>query len=155
MLNNGKLKLSIFVLLAFVAGMVFTAQASKTNNEIDKLSFKSVITENKGEVAGVFATSPRVSFVINNGQKTVELGFEVTEPVTVLSLLEKGAKDHDLSYTVKKYDFGTLLEELNGFVNATDGKYWIYSVNGLEATVGVDAYKVSGGDRVEFKFAKM
>jgi hypothetical protein len=155
MLNNGKLKLSIFVLLAFVAGMVFITQADKTNNEIDKLSFKSVVVENRGEVAGVFATSPLVNFAINNGQKTVELGFEVTEPVTVLSLLEKGSQDRDLSYTVKKYDFGTLLEELNGFVNGTDGKYWTYSVNGKEATVGVDAFKVSGGESVEFKYSPM
>lgn len=155
MLKNGKLKLSVFVLLAFVAGMVFITQASKTNNEIDKLSFKSVVIENKGEVAGVFTVSPLVNFAINNGQKIAELGFEVTEPVTVLSLLEKGTLDHDLSFTVKKYDFGTLLEELNGFVNGTDGKYWTYSVNGKEATVGVDAFTVRGGEKVEFKFSKM
>ena len=155
MLKNGKLKLSIFVLFAFILGMVFNAQANKANNEIDKLSFKSVVIEKKGEVAGVFTTSSLVNFVINNGQKTEELGFEVTEPMTVLSLLEKGMKENDLSYAVKKYDFGTLLEELNGFVNGTDGKFWTYSVNGKEATVGVDAYTVRGGETVEFKFAKM
>ncbi|MFH1366398.1 MAG: DUF4430 domain-containing protein [Patescibacteria group bacterium] len=155
MLNNGKLKLSIFVLFSFVIGMVFIVQVNKTNDEIDKLAFKPVVIQNSGEVAGVFTVSPLVDFVINNGQDTQQIGFEVTEPVTILSLLEKGSQDHDLSYSAKEYDFGTLLEELNGYVNGTDGKYWTYSVNGKEAMVGVDAYQVSGGDTVEFKFAKM
>ncbi|MFA5070733.1 MAG: DUF4430 domain-containing protein [Patescibacteria group bacterium] len=155
MLKNGKLKLSIFVLLAFVLGVVFNAQANKTNNEIDKLSFKPVVAVNRGEVAGVFTVSPLVNFVINNGQKTEELSFEVTGPVTVLSLLEKGAQNKDLSYTIKAYDFGTLLEELNGYKNGTDGQYWTYTVNDQEANVGIDAYQVRGGDKVEFKFSKM
>ena len=152
MLKNGKLKLSIFVLLAFVLSVVFSAQASKTGREIDQLTFKPLV-QPKGEVAGVFTTT-LVSLVINNGQTTKELGLELTQPATVLSLLEKAQKNQDLSFAVKKYDFGTLLEELNGIKNGDNGKNWMYYVNDKAATVGVESLMVKGGDKVEFRFEK-
>lgn len=92
---------------------------------------------------------------------TVSRTFQVTEKVgedsvatpsakkgdTALSLLENSHK-----IVVKKYSFGSLVESIDGVINGTDKKYWIYYVNGKTAEVGADQYKLQQGDVVEWKF---
>lgn len=154
MLNNGKLKLSIFVLVAFVLGMVFFAQASQTNKQIDQLSFKSMLVAEKGEVAGATTiTSPIVTIKISSDQ-TQDLSFVVSGGESVLDLLQKAKESGKITFVAKSYDFGTLIEELNGLKNSDNGKNWMYYLNDQAATVGVESLKVTGGDKVEFKFEK-
>jgi len=153
MLKNGKLKLSIFVLVAFVVGMVFFAQASQTNKQIDQLSFKSALVAEKGEVAGATITSPIVTIKISSDQMQ-DLSFIVSGGESVLDLLQKAQAGGKITFVAKQYGFGTLIEELNGLKNSDSGKNWMYYLNDQGATVGVESLIVKGGDKVEFKFEK-
>lgn len=52
----------------------------------------------------------------------------------------------------KDYDFGTLVESIDGVKNGTDNKYWILYVNGKQATVGAGAYTIQKYDNIEWRF---
>jgi hypothetical protein len=52
----------------------------------------------------------------------------------------------------KDYDFGTLVESIDGVKNGTDNKYWILYINGKQATVGAGAYTIQKNDAIEWRF---
>lgn len=52
----------------------------------------------------------------------------------------------------KDYDFGTLVEAIDGVKNGNGNKYWILYVNGKQATVGAGAYKIQKNDAIEWRF---
>jgi hypothetical protein len=54
---------------------------------------------------------------------------------------------------VKHYDFGDLVESIDGVKNGTKQKYWTFKVNGKESTVGAGAYQLQAHDQVEWKFS--
>lgn len=56
------------------------------------------------------------------------------------------------SVTVKQYDFGTLVEGVDGVTNGSDNKYWLYYVNDVEASTGADVYQLKNGDRIKWEF---
>jgi hypothetical protein len=44
---------------------------------------------------------------------------------------------------------GIFIEEINGIRG--DNKYWIYSVNGIEASVGVSRFRLKSGDIISWE----
>lgn len=54
--------------------------------------------------------------------------------------------------TTKQYDFGTLVEGINGVENGAQDKYWMYYINGQEASVGATEYQVQPGDDIRWEF---
>ena len=73
---------------------------------------------------------------------------------TALVQLQKTAAGNDIVIDVKTSDFGSYVDMLDGLKGGTDNKYWMYSVNGKEASVGADQYKLSEGDVAEWKYTK-
>jgi hypothetical protein len=67
---------------------------------------------------------------------------------SVLSALQQSQK-----VEIKHYDFGDLVESIDGVKNGTKQKYWTFKVNGKESTVGAGAYQLQTGDQVEWKFS--
>jgi hypothetical protein len=55
------------------------------------------------------------------------------------------------SVVTKDYEFGTLVESIDGVKNGTDNKYWILYVNGKQATVGAGAYTIQKNDTIEWR----
>ncbi len=51
----------------------------------------------------------------------------------------------------KEYSFGTLVESIDNVKGGTDGKYWLFYVNGKQATVGAGDYKLQSGDSIEWR----
>lgn len=73
---------------------------------------------------------------------------------TALAQLQKAAADNNIAIEIKTESFGSYVDSLDGLKGGTDGKYWMYSVNGKTAEVGADQYKLAEGDVVEWKFTK-
>ena len=89
-----------------------------------------------------------VGQIINpNGSSPTPTALSATTGDTVLTLLQKTQ-----TITTKTYSFGTSVESINGLVNGTHNKYWLYYVNGQSASVGADRFALKSGDVVEWKF---
>ena len=73
---------------------------------------------------------------------------------TALTQLQKAAADNNIAIEIKTESFGSYVDSLDGLKGGTDGKYWMYSVNGKTAEVGADQYKLAEGDVAEWKFTK-
>ena len=73
---------------------------------------------------------------------------------TALAQLQKAAADNNIAIEIKTESFGSYVDSLDGLKGGTDGKYWMYSVNGKTAEVGADQYKLAEGDVAEWKFTK-
>jgi hypothetical protein len=54
----------------------------------------------------------------------------------------------EVDYT--ESSFGKLVNSING-VEPAGGKYWLYSIDGQEATVGADAYECEGDELIEWE----
>jgi hypothetical protein len=65
----------------------------------------------------------------------------------------KNLQDNELnnfSFNYKEYKgMGIFIEEINGIRG--DNKYWIYSVNGIEASVGVSRFRLKSGDIISWE----
>lgn len=79
--------------------------------------------------------------------------YEKIAAKTAFELLEKVAEENGITMDVKKYDFGMLVNSIDGRENTKD-LAWIYYVNGKSADVGADSYQLKEGDVVEWKYIK-
>lgn len=90
-----------------------------------------------------------ITQTINFGDGKVEIqDVDVSQDENVLEILKR-TKDVE----TKTYDFGTLVESVEGVVNGTDDKYWTYMVNGEDANIGASEHSVNPGDAIEWKFS--
>lgn len=83
---------------------------------------------------------------------------EIKEGSTVLDLMIKVKEENSSSNSFSfKYEespqLGAFIKEINGKSSGEDG-YWIYSINGVEALVGVSNYKISQGDIISWNYQK-
>ena len=56
--------------------------------------------------------------------------------------------------TIEGKDFsgiGFFIDGLNGVMNGS-GKYWVYTINGVKASVGVEGYRPNAGDTLVWTF---
>ncbi len=95
------------------------------------------------------------SVLIDTGSEL--LGFAnlgAGEGATVMSLLDAViARNPEVAIATESYgDIGTLVTEINGYKNGTDGNYWQFWVNNEYAEVAADTYPVAAGDSVMWKF---
>jgi len=149
MKEKRKLYLSLFILVAVLSGIIFGAQAVSTYQSLDELGAE-------GNVAGAENTmvQRRAFLTLDFGQEKKELISPFFKGQTVLDILKKAEKDKLLNLTTEESDFGVLIQEIDGYKNGEQNKYWMYYVNNEMPMVGVDAYQLSAGDEVKFKFEK-
>ena len=92
-----------------------------------------------------------VTFVVEHSTST----FSVSEGSTALDLMLKASSSKTVTFTSKEYSgLGTLITSINGKVSNQNRNdlYWIYSVNGKKATVGVSQYVLHDGDVVSWSY---
>jgi len=76
---------------------------------------------------------------------------EIIGVISVYDFMSKLQSEGKITFKDKTYaGMGKLIEEING-IRGENNKYWIYSVNGIEAQVGVSDYKIKGGDVVSWE----
>jgi len=145
-------KSPLFFLIAIILGAVAIIGVGNTSSQaLDQTA--SISLERTGRVAGVSQAVATIGVNEGNG-KILSYDQPIDDQMTVLDLLQVSMQRNLVTVQTKKYDFGTLVDSIDGVVNGTDGKYWIYEVNGESPTIAADQYIVQPGDIVEFKFTK-
>jgi len=126
------------------AGVDYTSQEVSTvksdlNNKIKSLVIKeSPVNEN----------TKNVLITLNVFDKSYSIKTE--EGVNVYDAM-KSISDESFSFKATEHSgLGYFVEEING-VKGTPGKYWIYYVNGKEASVGISNYILKNGDIINWK----
>jgi hypothetical protein len=92
-----------------------------------------------------------ISVVIDDGESVATYSGLLSEQATALSVIQALADAGSITLSTKVYDFGTLVEAINGNENTAE-RAWIYFVNGQSGDVGADQKQVGVGDTVEWKY---
>ena len=100
--------------------------------------------------ANLFADGISMSSGTYLGTKSEE-EFEHKEGETAYSLLVKKMNETGSSVTTKTYDFGIMVESING-ISGNANFFWQYSVNGQMGQVAADNYTLKNKDKVEWKY---
>lgn len=140
--------------VVLLAAAVFTASFAKMTKDVGG-NFAQVVVTKDTRVLGAEAEALQpVLLVINTGTQTL-LNSAVPIGVndTVLSVVTRATAENGLTLKTQQYDFGTIVYQIGNSVGGTDGKYWLYAVNGTDANVGADQFKLEGGEVVTFRFA--
>lgn len=110
------------------------------------------------EVLNLFEESEEANQLLEEVEVRVDFGddetaVELVTAKTAFEALQAAAKNRDWPVEVKEYDFGSLVEVINGLKNVSD-KAWIYYINGEAATQAADKQELKAGDVVEWKYEK-
>lgn len=94
-----------------------------------------------------------VTVTIDKGNASPVRTFQQSVPTgtTALAALQLVGSQQTIPVVTKHYDFGDMVTGIDGVV-ATETKFWIFLVNGKEATVGAGVYQVKVGDTVGFRY---
>ncbi len=83
-----------------------------------------------------------------------EVPYVAMADASALAILRAIADGRKIPIATQEYTgLGTLVVAIGQFENGTDGKYWQYSVNGVAASVGADAYIPREGDSIVWTFS--
>lgn len=138
------LALGIVALVALGIVTFATQYVSEANKEIARVS--------SGTVAGVQAARQEATLVITGTPTPRRMTFDLTGSVSALDLIIRSGLREGFAVETQKFDFGTIVNAIDGVRGGDGGKYWLYYINGQQATVGADAYTVKAGDEIDFRF---
>ena len=78
----------------------------------------------------------------------------VTQGETVLDAMLALQSVGDFTFTGRDYSgLGFFVDSIQGVANA-GGKYWVFYVNGISATIGASSQIIRAGDLIEWKYEK-
>lgn len=84
-------------------------------------------------------------------ESTDLISYNCEEGQTAYDLLFKKV---DGQVVVKEYSFGKMVDTVGGLKGGTEGKFWIYFVEGKSATISADTYYCQNQEEIEWKFLK-
>ena len=78
----------------------------------------------------------------------------VPQGSSVYDLMLRARETSDFQFRGKEFPgLGFFIQEINGLEQSPRlGKYWIYSINGRKAEVGISAYTVNTHDIISWKY---
>lgn len=92
-----------------------------------------------------------IQFVLNVLDKTYKAN--IKEGATLYDAMNnlQSVKENNFTFSGKEYSgLGYFVDEING-IKSGSGKYWLYYVNGKEASVGASVYVLKEGDIISWK----
>lgn len=96
-----------------------------------------------------------VSLMIDYGNGSISTfnNVKIGPGQSVLDVLENTMALQKLLFESKEYPgMGTLVTRIHGRANGENENYWQYWVNNEKSSVAADAYKLQGGEWIEWKF---
>lgn len=154
MKNTQKIILGIIgvIIVAIIGVWGFGQNRAPITNNNQNISI------NKNANAGAVNQDAKIQTSLQidrqDGSTVKVFSVKMEKDSTALAQLQKAAVDNAVVIDIKTSDFGSYVDMLDGLKGGTDEKYWLYSVNGKEAAVGADQYKLAEGDVAEWKFTK-
>jgi len=133
------MKKILFVLLSL--GLLFgCSNEGTTNDTSNNDASESANQEEKAEIVTVVISK-------NNGEEIIEekeIEIESGKEVTVMDVMQE-------NFEVETQFDGAFVASINGVAGSDEEKTsWFYSINGEEAMVGANEYKVEPEDKIEF-----
>lgn len=107
--------------------------------------------ESQIEVKPLSENVKNIQVILNVLDKTHTVN--IKDGATVYDTMNnvQSLKENNFSFHSKEYpSLGSFITEING-IKGTPGKYWIYYVNNIEASVGVSKYILKDGDSILWK----
>jgi len=92
----------------------------------------------------------KVNLVLNFGKGEVA-SFSGIFAKTAFEALESVSQSEDWPLETKQYDFGVLVESIDGKKN-TEEKTWLYYVNGKMADKAAEKFEVFDGDMIKWSY---
>jgi len=90
---------------------------------------------------------------IANGESSTTYDSSVPDGTTALQVLQLVADQHGLDVKTTEYDFGTMVDSIDGVgQDTTDNKYWIYYINEESASKGASDYVVQNNDTILWQY---
>ncbi|WP_453995334.1 DUF4430 domain-containing protein [Bacillus nitroreducens] len=133
------MKKILFVLLSL--GLLFgCSNEGTTNDTSNNDASESANQEEKAEIVTVVISK-------NNGEEIIEekeIEIESGKEVTVMDVMQE-------NFEVETQFDGAFVASINGVAGSDEEKTsWFYYINGEEAMVGANEYKVEPEDKIEF-----
>lgn len=120
----------------------------QTPDNLVEIPIVEVVQKNKMPEENLMIKTQKVELIVSD--KNYEIG--INEGGSVFEVMEKLKRDDkNFSFKYKQYpSLGIFVNEINN-TKGGEGKYWIYYVNGEEATIGVSEYILKGGDIIKWE----
>jgi len=135
-----KLFLTLLILTATLFSLTSLAKEISHTNQPQVAGVENENIERQATVRVVF-----------NTLNTVEETLSFTNDTNAYELLTLLLNQNDIEYEVTQYDFGVFVTSI-GDLDSNAQNSWLYSVNGETGQVAADAYTISDGDTIEWKF---
>jgi hypothetical protein len=139
-MNNKKIILIIFISLCVLIGVFSLAKSQVGIKPIPEIQIapKALSLENVEVSLNVLDKNYKIS--IQKGATVYEVMKNLQEQ-----------KENNFTFVYKEYSgLGIFIEGINE-VKGEPGKYWIYYVNDIEASVSVSKFKLKDGDVISWK----
>ncbi|MFA6251329.1 MAG: DUF4430 domain-containing protein [Candidatus Paceibacterota bacterium] len=157
----------ILVALIFILGALYFTSGLKLKNELVSQLPKQELKENtlveesiikpqvtkssdaENKTQTQIETQNKISLIVLG--TTYQSSFQ--EGDTVYKVMDNlsNQKENNFSFSFRKYPaLGIFINEINGLKEG-NGKYWLYYVNGKEASVGVSKYELESGDIINWE----
>jgi hypothetical protein len=121
-----------FIFFIF-SGILFSACSSKRVNSSTASSSPEVVPASPS----VATPSPKVLATVTYSCQKAKTAFDLL-----------AINKHKVEF--KQESFGKLVTSIDG-KSQEDGKYWLYSIDDKEATVGADAYTCQGQEKITWE----
>lgn len=134
---------AVAAILAVVLGVVLL-----TNNQPQTINQDQENTVDSGDSSSIELTRLVTVFVDINGERN-EYSYSIESSDKLINIIENiDAENVDFSIGYKEYDFGMMVETINGYT-VQGNEFWNIKVNGEDAQVGISDLVVNRGDTVE------
>lgn len=102
--------------------------------------------------AGIYKWAPSTSVALPVDSRSAtsvtadSVAFTAIPGKSVLAQLKQVAKVKTVDST-----YGPYVDSINGKAGGTNGKYWVFLVDGKSSTIGADKYMTKGGEAITWK----
>lgn len=151
--------IGIVLLIILITFLLFFNKKTTTKVEIEQKPIPQELSEIKPDIKTQIKSILVKEGPTNENTKNVSLTLNVFDKSYPIKT-EEGINVYDAMKSIEDKSFsfkatenpslGYFVEEING-VKSTPGKYWIYYVNGKEASVGISKYILKNGDIISWK----